>query len=314
MHENDNDAYDIHQPLYSEKVEGSDRPVSYFLAKTMDGLYTPYALRTPADEGTFPFVFLAYGNGGGGLEWLSDRVRSHGYIMERLLAAGYACAWGRYRTEVELGFHHGGPLVVDRRQGMDLLSRSPLEFEDEVAIIRHVREHPQIDPECIGHVGVSHAGEMLFKLASQYSGLIQAGVACEPANHEFLDLTPDSTVFINPDTQLRNLEEMQMKDPKTVRMRINEALAMERMSTIDLPMLVMGRDDDHLQGIFRLSYDLLAESGKQAEWISWDHDVHGYIFPIRGDDGAVEVDDVQECAIDGIIAFLDRHLRPAQSA
>jgi hypothetical protein len=103
--------------ILQEDVEGSDRPVQYFLAETMDGLYTPYALRTPADSGEFPFVFLAYGNGGGGMPWLRERVRSHGYIMDRLLAAGYACAWGRYRSEVELGYQLGGPLVVDRRQG-----------------------------------------------------------------------------------------------------------------------------------------------------------------------------------------------------
>ena len=297
-------------PLSTEDVPGSDRPVSYYLAETLDGLYTPYALRTPADEGRFPFVFLAYGNGGGGLKWLRERVRTHAYVMEKFLAAGYACAWGRYRSEVELGFHHGGPLVIDRRQGMDLMNRSPLEFEDEVAIIAHVRRNPLIDAEHIGHVGVSHAGEMLFKLASRYEGLIQAGVACEPANHEFLDLTPDDTAFINPATHLRNIEEMQMRDPATVRARINEPLARERIAPIDVPMLVMGRDDDHLQGIFRLSYDLLAEGGKDAEWVSWDHPLHGYIFPIRSDDGTVSVDDMQDRAIDAMIGFLDRHLKP----
>ena len=299
------------RPLFSDDVPGSDRPVDYFLAETMDGLYTPYALRTPSDDGVFPFVFLAYGNGGGGLDWLRNRIRTHAYVMEKLLAAGYACAWGRYRTEVELGFHRGGTLVVDRRQGMDLLNRSPLEFEDEVSIIQHVRQHPQIDADRIGHVGVSHAGEMLFKLASQYNGLIQAGVACEPANHEFLDLTPDSTAFVNPDTQLRNIEEMQMRDPKSVRARINESLALNRVSTIDVPMLVMGRDDDHLQGIFRLSYDLLAENGKEVEWVSWDHPLHGYIFPVRGDDGIDMVDNIQDRAINGVIGFLDRYLKPS---
>jgi hypothetical protein len=293
----------------TEPVPGSPRPVSYQLAQTWDGLYVPYALRVPSQDATgFPFVFLAYGNGGGGLEWLRGRVATHGYIMERLLDAGYACAWGRYRTEVELGFHRGGRLVVDRRQGMDLMSRSPLEFEDELAILDHVSRHPQIDPDRLGHVGVSHAGEMLFKIASQYDSPLKAGVACEPANHEFLDLTPDDTVFVNPDTELRNLEEMQMRDPALVRARINEQLALERIAPISIPMLVMGRDDDHLQGIFRLSYDLLESSGKDATWVSWDHPLHGYIFPALGPDGRVAVDEVQERAIDGVIAFLDRHL------
>jgi hypothetical protein len=79
----------------TEPVQGSSRPVSYHLAETWDGLYVPYALRLPSQDATgHPFVFLAYGNGGGGLEWLRGRVATHGYIMERLLDAGYACAWG----------------------------------------------------------------------------------------------------------------------------------------------------------------------------------------------------------------------------
>lgn len=302
---------DIQAALSTEDVPGSSRPVSYFLAQTMDGLYTPYALRTPADEGSFPFVFLAYGNGGGGLDWLRERVRTHGYVMERLLDAGYACAWGRYRTEVELGFHNGGRLIVDRRQGMDLMNRSPLEFEDEISILEHVKANPLIDASRIGHVGVSHAGEMLYKIASHYPDAIRAGVACEPANHEFLDLTPDNTAYVNPATQLRNIEEMQMRDRAFVRTRINETIARERIAPITTPMLVMGRDHDHLQGIFRTSYDLLAENGKDATWVSWDHPLHGYIFPVLGDDGTVDVDAIQDRAIDGVIEFLDRHLAVA---
>lgn len=303
----------VGEPLFVQQIPGSERSASVYLAQTLDGLYTPYALRTPAHEGKFPFVFLAYGNGGGGVEWLRSRLRTHAYVMERLLDAGYACAWGRYRTEVELGFHRGGPLVVDRRQGMDLMNRAPLEYEDELAILQHVARHPNIDADRLGHVGVSHAGEMLYKLASQYSGVLRAGVASEPANHEFLDLTPDDTAFVNPDTNLRNIEEMQMRDTERVRARSNLPLALERISTIDIPILVMGRDDDHLQGIFRLSYELLEESGKDATWVSWDHPLHGYIFPVGDGNGNVEVDTMQDSAIDGVIAFLDRHLKAVTS-
>ena len=273
---------DLLEPVLVQPVEGSGRPARVYLAPTLDGLYAPYALRTPADEGTFPFVFLAYGNGGGGIGWLRRRLRTHGHIMERLLRAGYACAWGRYRTEVELGYHNGGPLIVDRRQGMELMNRGPLEFEDELAILRHVAAHPQVDAGRLGHVGVSHAGEMLFKLASQYPGAVRAGVACEPANHEFLSLAIDESAFVDPATGLRNIEEMQMRDPERVRARIDEPLALERIAPINLPILVMGRDDDHLQGIFRVSYDLLKAAGKEATWVSWNHPLHGYIFPEAG--------------------------------
>ncbi|WP_395107688.1 alpha/beta hydrolase family protein [Actinomadura sp. SCN-SB] len=294
----------VGRPAAVERVEGSAVPVRYYLAETLDGLYTPYALRTPPGPGPHPFVFLAYGNGGGGLEWLRDRVHNYAYITERLLEAGYACAWARYRAEVELGYHRGGPLVRDRRQGMDLFNRSPLEFEDELAILQHVRALPDIDAARIAHVGVSHAGEMLFKLASAFPDAVVCGVACEPANHEFLDLSTDHTVTVNPDTAMRDIEEMQMRSPAAVRKRVNERLALERIAPITIPILVMGRDDDHLQGIFRVSYDLLAESGKPAEWVSWDHDLHGYIFP-----HGTSVDPVQERAITGVIDFLGRHLQ-----
>ena len=199
----------------------------------------------------------------------------------------------------------------DRRQGMDLFNRAPLEFEDEVAVLEHVRTLPGIDPERIGHLGVSHAGEMLYKIASAFPDAVTAGVACEPANHEFLHLdTRTETVRLDPATGMRDIEEMQMRSPEFVRARIDEPLVRTRVAPIRTPMLVMGRDDDHLQGIFRVSYDVLAEAGKDAAWVSWDHDLHGYVFPVRDDTGRPRVDDVQERAITGVVEFFDGYLKP----
>ena len=69
----------------TEPVLGSSRPVSYHLAETWDGLYVPYALRLPSQDATgLPFVFLAYGNGGGGLEWLRGRVLPEAAVRDPL--------------------------------------------------------------------------------------------------------------------------------------------------------------------------------------------------------------------------------------
>jgi hypothetical protein len=87
-------------------------------------------------------------------------------------------------------------------------------------------------------------------------------------------------------------------------------LALERIASIATPIMVMGRDEDHLQGIFRTSYDLLKEAGKDVEWVSYDHDLHGYVYPLRGADGAYEVNDVQVDAINTVIAYLSRYLKP----
>jgi dienelactone hydrolase len=290
-----------------ESVPGSDHPVFLLYVDTWDGLYVPVGLRIPPGAGPFPLVVLASGNGGGGMAWVRDAVRNRGYIMESLLEAGYACAWLRYRSEVELGYNNGGRLVRDERQGGDMFNRAPLEYEDEIAIVEYLKTRPEIASNRVAHMGSSHGGEMALKIISEYRGLA-AAVASEPAAHEFLALTPDETAPINEETGLRNIENMQMTEVEKVRSRIDTDLAMERISTIDTPILVIGRESDHLQGIFRATFELLEETGKEANWISFDHPVHGFVFPTRGDDGDYEVEETQREAIAEIIAFLDRHL------
>jgi dienelactone hydrolase len=299
-------AIDPEHVVITETVDG--KPVELMYIETWDGLYAPIGVRRPDGAGPFPMVLLASGNGGEGMRWVRDAVRRRGYIMDRLVDAGYACAWLRYRTEVELGYNDGGPLVRDKRQGREMFNRSPLEYEDEIAIVDYVKTLPWVEADRIGLIGMSHGGEMVLKITSEYHG-VAAAVASEPAAHEFLALTPDNTVFVNADTQLRNIEEMQMAEVAKVRARIDMDIASARIATIRTPILVMGREGDHLQGIFRTSYELLHEAGKPAEWVSYEHDLHGYVFPERRADGSPDVNAVQEEAIATVIEFLDRYLK-----
>lgn len=299
-------AIDPCNVLMADTIDGA--PAVFAYVETWDGLYAPIGIRKPDGDGPFPMVLLARGNGGEGMRWVRDSLHRRGYIMDRLVGAGYACAWLRYRTEIELGYNNGGRLVRDRRQGHDMFNRAPLEYEDEIAIIDYVKRLPFVDADRVGLVGVSHAGEMILKITSEYDG-VAAAVACEPASHEFLALNPDATAFVNQETQLRNIESMQMTEVEKVRRRIDKDLARKRIAPIETPILVMGREEDHLQGIFRTTYELLEESGKDVEWVSFDHGMHGYIFPEREADGDYHVDDVQRDAIAGVIAYLDRHLK-----
>jgi len=298
---------DPEQVTIVEEVPGSDIPLELKYLETWDGLYAPIGLRLPPGDGPHPLVLLASGNGGGGMAWIRDAVADRGYIMDRLLERGYACAWIRYRTEVELGYENGGRLIWDTRQGRDMFNRSPLEYEDEIAIVERLKEDPRIDADRVGLIGMSHGGEMVLKITSEYQG-IKAAVASEPAAHEFLALSPDETAFVEPETGMRNIEEMQMVQTEKVRARIDIDKARLRISTIETPMLVMGREDDHLQGIFRVTYELLAEANKPVDWVSWDHDLHGYVYPVRGPDGEYQVDVVAEAAITGVLDYLDEHL------
>jgi dienelactone hydrolase len=289
----------------TEEVNGETVHLMY--VEVWDGLYTAIGIRKPEGEGPFPIVLLAAGNGGEGMHWIRDAVQNRAYTMDRLVDAGMACAWLRYRTEVELGYNNGGKMVRDVRQGREMFNRSPLEYEDEIAVAEYLKTLPWVDGDKIGMIGMSHGGEMALKITSEYNGLA-AAVASEPAAHEFLALTPDDTAFVNKETQLRNIEEMQMAEVSKVRSRINMKIAQSRIASIQTPILVMGRDDDHLQGIFRTTYELLEEAGKDVEWVSYDHDFHGYVFPVRGADGEYVLNDVQAGAISDAVNWLKTRL------
>lgn len=295
--------------VITEPVKGSDIPVHLAYVETIDGLYTPIGIRKPSGAGPFPIILFASGNGGGGMAWVRDATENRSWTQEQFVEAGYAVAWTRYRAEVELAYDNYGKLIQDVRQGRQLLNRGPLEYEDVISIIEYVKTLPYVDPDRVGYMGMSHGGEMAFKITSEYGGLT-AAIASEPANHEFLALKPDDTAHVNPETGLRDIESMLMRETEKVRGRITLDVALERISTIQTPIFVQGRNSDELQGIFRVGYDLLHEAGKEAEWKTYEHDVHGFVYVQRNDEGVYDPDPVQLEAVNDSIAFFDRHMKP----
>jgi len=292
----------------TEPVRGSEIPVQLMYVETIDGLYAPIGLRTPPGEGPFPLVLFAAG--GGGMAAVRNATQNRSWTQEQFLAAGYAVAWTRYRAEVDYAYDRVGKLIEDRRQHGLLLNRGPLEYEDVIAIIKYVKTLPRIAADRTGYMGMSHGGEMAFKIASEYHG-VRAMIASEPAAHEFLRLRPDATARINPSTGLLDVENLLMREADKVRPRITEDVARQRISTIATPIFVQGRNSDELQGIFRVCYDLLVEAGKDARWATYEHDVHGFVYVERNPSGRYAPDPVQIAAVSDSIAFFDAHLRHA---
>jgi dienelactone hydrolase len=253
-------------------------------------------------------VLFASGNGGGGMAWVRDATQHKSWTQEQFLAAGYAVAWLRYRAEVDYAYDKIGKLIEDRRQRRQLLNRGPLEYEDVISIVDYLKTLPYVAPDRIGYMGMSHGGEMAFKIASEYHG-VAAMVASEPAAHEFLRLKPDATAHINPATGLLDVESMLMRESGKVRARITEDVAKARMAPIKTPIFVQGRNSDELQGIFRVCYDLLVELGKDAQWATYEHDVHGFVYVERNQKGAYAPDPVQIQAVKDSIAFFDKYLK-----
>src|SRR5215813_14665152 len=184
-----------------EPVRGSDIPVQLMYVEMIDGVYAPIGLRTPPGPGPFPLILCTYGNGGGGMAVVREFTQNASFTQEQFLQAGYAVAWLRYRAEVDYAYDKIGKLIEDKRQGRQLLNRGPLEYEDVISIVEHLKTLPDIAADRIGYMGMSHGGEMAFKIASEYHG-VRAMIASEPAAHEFLRLKPDATARINPATGL----------------------------------------------------------------------------------------------------------------
>jgi dienelactone hydrolase len=291
----------------TEPVRGSDIPVHLMYVEMVDGVYAPIGLRLPPGAGPFPLVLFAAGNGGGGMAAVRSATQERSWTQDQFLAAGYAVAWTRYRAEVDYAYDRIGKLIEDRRQHGLLLNRGPLEYEDVIAIVEYVKTLPAIAADRIGYMGMSHGGEMAFKIASEYHG-IRAMVASEPAAHEFLRLRPDATAHINPATGLLDVENLLMRETEKVRARITRDVALARISTITTPIFVQGRNSDELQGIFRVCYDLLIEAGKEAQWASYEHDVHGFVYVQRNPEGAYRPDAVQIQAVQDSVAFFDAHM------
>jgi dienelactone hydrolase len=304
----DTTGIDPQHIVVTEPVKGSAIPVHLMMIEMIDGVYLPIGLRKPAGRGPFPLVVFASGNGGRGMAWVRDWTQNRSWTQEQFLAAGYAVAWLRYRAEVDYAYDKIGKLIEDRRQGRQLLNRGPLEYEDVISIVEHVKTLPDIAADRIGYMGVSHGGEMAFKIASEYHG-IRAMIASEPAAHEFLRLRPDATAQINPETGLLNVEKMLMREAEKVRPRITEEVARARMAPITTPIFVQGRDADELQGIFRVCYDLLAEMGKDAKWATYQHDVHGFVYVGRNDKGVYAPDALQVQSVKDSIAWFNKYLK-----
>lgn len=294
--------------VITEPVRDSDIPVELMYVEMIDGLYAPIGLRKPHGDGPFPLVLFASGNGGGGMAVVLDFAQNRSWTQEQFLAAGYAVAWMRYRAEVDYAYDKIGKLIEDRRQNRQLLNRGPLEYEYVISIIEYVKTLPDIDANRIGYMGMSHGGEMAFKIASEYHG-VRAMIASEPAAHEFLRLKPDATAHINPATGLLDVERMLMRESGKVRARITEDVAIGRMRPIKTPIFVQGRNSDELQGIFRVCYDLLVELGKDAKWATYEHNVHGFVYVGRNDRGVYDPDPVQIQAVGDSIAFFDNYMK-----
>ncbi len=298
--------------IVTEPVRDSDIPVQLTFVELRDGVYAPVGLRKPTGKGPFPTIVFAHMNGGLGLQWIREWTQNGSWTLEQFLAAGYAVVWMRYRAEVDSSY--GSPLSEGEWQGRQIFSRGPFEYEDAISIIEYIKTLPWVDGERLGYMGVSHGGEMLMKIATEYGGL-RAGIASEPASIEYLARRPrdPGDIALEPEveTDEHYSPQLAVKRAFEMRHRLDMETAMKRINAVKTPILVLGRHRDHNQDIFRLNYELLQEAGKDVEWKSYDHDQHAFIFVKRNTNGVYDPDPIQIQAVGDSIAYFDRYLKAA---
>lgn len=286
----------------AKQAEGSEYPLEMTFILTLDEVYAPVGIRKPHGDGPFPAVIMASGNGRGGMPTVERAIESLAPYMDEYIDAGYVVVYAQYRNEIPGAYNETvrAQNIADVQGSgtRTLKSGASLDSDDFIAIIEYVKALPYVYSDGVGVIGSSHGGELIMKAASEID--FGAGILGEPATSEYLDLDMSSLPPGEP----------QLQDKETARSLADKAEAMERIRRINTPMLFMGRESDHYQGLFALTHEWLIEAGKDSTWASFDHPRHGYVLVRRQQDGSYQPDDVQVEALQVMIEFLDRHLKP----
>ena len=288
----------------TKAIKGSDIPGDYTFVLTRDEIYVPILVRKPKGNGPFPAITMGWGEGREGMKKVEQLTERLTQMQDRMIARGYVVVTVNYRNEIPYAYENSKPpqnlpdsISGDRRM---LKSGPTLDHEDLIAIIKYLQTLPYVDKKAVGSMGVSHSGEMIMKASSEYD--FAAGVCIEPADHEFL------TVNTGP-TAPRKDNEIQYNDIEVERKNANKPEAMERIQRIHTPILIFGRDTDHQQGIFKLTYEWMKEAGKDVQWASFDHPVHGYVFIMNQPDGSYKPDEIQQKTFQIFMDYFDKHLK-----
>lgn len=293
-----------HGYVITRPVAGSAMPADYTFVLTRDEIYVPIALRKPQGKGPFPIIVMGRGAGRGGVPHVEQQVERLAAMQDRMMERGYAVAYVNYRNEVPHLYGRADrarnlPDDMSGGENRTLKSSPTLDSDDLIAILQYLKTLPYGNGR-IGVMGVSHGGEMILKVAAEMT--FGAGVVIEGASHEFLN------VDTGPRAPRKD-NELQYQDIEVVRANASKDEAMARIRRIDTPMLHLGRDRDHLQGIFQLAHEWLREAGKDSTWKSFDHPDHGYPLIYRQPDGSYRPDPLQAEAFDLLMDYFDERLK-----
>lgn len=291
-------------------IENSSTTYDLHFFQSADHVAIPVGIRKPEGEGPFPAIIVGSGNGNDSFMKIQSAMYRYEPMIDMMVDRGYVVAFSNYRNEIPGAYNEYERcdyLRDDASGGARALLNAPcLDHNDYIELIEHVKSLPYVESDAVGTVGSSHNGELQLKAASEISW--GAAVVIEGASHEFLavdvpsaprrEIAGEGRLLWLPDVE-STLKYTDLERAKSRVADLND----------NMPFFHIGREADHLQGIFRLAYELSADSGKNVEWKSYGHDLHGFGLLSREQDGAFEPGEVRMAAFNDWMAFFDRHLR-----
>ncbi|MDP6041243.1 MAG: prolyl oligopeptidase family serine peptidase [Candidatus Latescibacteria bacterium] len=272
--------HDVTRPYQNGNWEW---PVDEAFIRAFDGLYIPAVIAKPdGNENRRPVIVLLFAGTRGLEQAYRSLTEFRGMVAERLLKEGFTVCIPGYRVEMDDTYIDSDfPAILDHH--------------DVMAVLEYLKRRDDIDPDRIGLYGVSHGGELICKIISETN--LAGAVAVEPANVDFLNYP-----------RMGRGSEIDEREPLKDS-QYDRAFAMERVSKIQTPVVILNRTNDHLTGIFKTTYLLMQEAGVPSwEW-EYEHEMHGFSWGPRGkEDGAYKPDAIQLDALKKTVEFFQAHV------
>lgn len=240
-------------------VSEETSPIKTLTATASDGNEIDFAYRSPTANRPLPAIVFIHGSlGQRRLPELIENLKSNP-TQTRFLKAGYVAVAATFRTYVE-----------------DPLSNGPT--LDLIAIVKEVRELPEVDPESIVVFGTSGGGSIALELAGSKEVSFPAMVIGEPATILFTGLMTDLS-----------MREPAMRDYKTLYTEERRHATEKKIGTISCPLLIHHGDTHPLNKInFDIVFPAIEEAGKTIVIKRYPGENHGFYWGNRTSEATVE--------------------------
>ncbi len=214
-------------------------------AASPDGTKVALLWRAPAGAGPFPVVIFFHGAPGGigeeGLRRFSNSSR-----WSRFLAAGFAVCLGDYR-----GHPEGQPFAV--------LKGDVNATDDVAAVVQFLSAQPMLNISRLAIMGGSLGGVTTLQTVSSGKVAPRCIVLNAPASFPFLGV--------------RGRPE---QGAPLTEANIDKPAALQRLKTVNLPILLVQGTGDALTPINKMLHSLMVESGKDAKLELFENESHSF--------------------------------------